>query len=64
MVQMYLLTFDRHLHVHFQNYNGTQNSLFYSISIWGKKTELRLLSALQTKNISLFSKHANKCLYA
>nr|YP_010560738.1 NADH dehydrogenase subunit F [Cryptocarya metcalfiana]UYW36009.1 NADH dehydrogenase subunit F [Cryptocarya metcalfiana] len=37
MFRMYLLTFDGHLHALFQNYSGTQNSSFYSISIWGKE---------------------------
>nr|QJE35969.1 NADH-plastoquinone oxidoreductase subunit 5 [Fritillaria pallidiflora] len=36
MFRMYLLTFDGHLRVHFQNYSSTKNSLFYSISLWGK----------------------------
>nr|YP_009631362.1 NdhF [Horsfieldia pandurifolia]QCA41657.1 NdhF [Horsfieldia pandurifolia] len=37
MFRMYLLTFEGYLHVHFQNYSGTQKSSFYSISIWGKE---------------------------
>nr|YP_009130259.1 NADH-plastoquinone oxidoreductase subunit 5 [Lilium superbum]AJV88728.1 NADH-plastoquinone oxidoreductase subunit 5 [Lilium superbum] len=36
MFRMYLLTFDGHLRVHFQNYSSTKNSSFYSISLWGK----------------------------
>nr|YP_010608412.1 NADH dehydrogenase subunit 5 [Sabia japonica]WAN89152.1 NADH dehydrogenase subunit 5 [Sabia japonica] len=37
MFRMYLLTFEGHLNVHFQNYSGKKNSSFYSISIWGKE---------------------------
>nr|YP_010371810.1 NADH-plastoquinone oxidoreductase subunit 5 [Magnolia cubensis]UOU86747.1 NADH-plastoquinone oxidoreductase subunit 5 [Magnolia cubensis] len=37
MFRMYLLTFEGHLHVRFQNYSGTKNSSFSSISIWGKE---------------------------
>nr|YP_009347995.1 NADH-plastoquinone oxidoreductase subunit 5 [Cardiocrinum cordatum]APW82246.1 NADH-plastoquinone oxidoreductase subunit 5 [Cardiocrinum cordatum]QKE31429.1 NADH-plastoquinone oxidoreductase chain 5 [Cardiocrinum cordatum] len=36
MFRIYLLTFDGHLRVHFQNYSSTKNSSFYSISLWGK----------------------------
>nr|YP_010471856.1 NADH dehydrogenase subunit F [Nervilia fordii]UVG41214.1 NADH dehydrogenase subunit F [Nervilia fordii] len=41
MFRMYLLTFDGHLRIHFQDYSSlsnTKNSLFYSISLWGKGT--------------------------
>nr|YP_010145929.1 NADH dehydrogenase subunit 5 [Vernicia montana]QQO79769.1 NADH dehydrogenase subunit 5 [Vernicia montana] len=34
MFRVYLLTFEGHLNVHFQNY---KNSSFYSISLWGKE---------------------------
>nr|YP_009431093.1 NADH-plastoquinone oxidoreductase subunit 5 [Aphyllanthes monspeliensis]AEX96601.1 NADH-plastoquinone oxidoreductase subunit 5 [Aphyllanthes monspeliensis]ASW26529.1 NADH-plastoquinone oxidoreductase subunit 5 [Aphyllanthes monspeliensis] len=37
MFRMYLLTFNGHLRIHFQNYSNTKNSSFYSISLWGKK---------------------------
>nr|YP_009234602.1 NADH dehydrogenase subunit 5 [Euptelea pleiosperma]AMD08320.1 NADH dehydrogenase subunit 5 [Euptelea pleiosperma] len=37
MFRIYLLTFEGHLNVHFQNYSGKKNSSFYSISIWGKE---------------------------
>nr|YP_010447680.1 NADH dehydrogenase subunit 5 [Lactoris fernandeziana]DAZ89815.1 TPA_asm: NADH dehydrogenase subunit 5 [Lactoris fernandeziana] len=37
MFRVYLLTFEGHLRVHCQNYSGTQNSSFYSVSIWGKE---------------------------
>nr|YP_010258746.1 NADH-plastoquinone oxidoreductase subunit 5 [Heliciopsis lobata]UIX22909.1 NADH-plastoquinone oxidoreductase subunit 5 [Heliciopsis lobata] len=37
MFRIYLLTFEGHLNVHFQKYNGKKNSSFYSISIWGKE---------------------------
>nr|YP_010691729.1 NADH-plastoquinone oxidoreductase subunit 5 [Vallesia antillana]WBU94916.1 NADH-plastoquinone oxidoreductase subunit 5 [Vallesia antillana] len=36
MFRIYLLTFEGHLNVHFQNYNGKQKIHFYSISLWGK----------------------------
>ncbi|KAL3618441.1 hypothetical protein CASFOL_033219 [Castilleja foliolosa] len=35
MFQIYLLTFEGHLNVHFQNYTGNQNISLYSISLWG-----------------------------
>ncbi|KAL8142937.1 hypothetical protein V2J09_015969, partial [Rumex salicifolius] len=34
MFRIYLLTFEGHLNVHFQNYNGKKSSSFYSISLW------------------------------
>nr|YP_010304455.1 NADH-plastoquinone oxidoreductase subunit 5 [Monoon laui]ULM62373.1 NADH-plastoquinone oxidoreductase subunit 5 [Monoon laui] len=37
MFRIYLLTFAGHLRIQFQNYSGTKNSSFYSISIWGKE---------------------------
>nr|YP_010998172.1 NADH dehydrogenase subunit F [Oxandra polyantha]WPF64815.1 NADH dehydrogenase subunit F [Oxandra polyantha] len=37
MFRIYLLTFEGHLRIQFQNYSGTKNSSFYSISIWGKE---------------------------
>jgi len=60
MFRMYLLTFDGHLRIHFQNYSSTKNSSFYSISLWGKeapKTANRdlLLSTMHNK-VSFFSK--------
>ncbi|KAG5586139.1 hypothetical protein H5410_046573 [Solanum commersonii] len=36
MFRIYLLTFERHLNVHFQNYGGKHKTPFYSISLWGK----------------------------
>nr|YP_009416149.1 NADH-plastoquinone oxidoreductase subunit 5 [Polyspora dalglieshiana]ASM43536.1 NADH-plastoquinone oxidoreductase subunit 5 [Polyspora dalglieshiana] len=36
MFRIYLLTFEGHLNVHFQDYSGKKSTLFYSISIWGK----------------------------
>nr|YP_010940410.1 NADH dehydrogenase subunit F [Eremurus zoae]WLR81354.1 NADH dehydrogenase subunit F [Eremurus zoae] len=38
MFRMYLLTFDGHLRIYFQNYSSAKNSSFYSISLWGKET--------------------------
>nr|QJQ36384.1 NADH-plastoquinone oxidoreductase subunit 5 [Hosta clausa var. ensata] len=65
MFRMYLLTFDGHLRIHFQNYSTTKNSSFYSISLWGKEAPKAvnrnlLLSTLSTTNknnkVSFFSK--------
>nr|YP_010971785.1 NADH-plastoquinone oxidoreductase subunit 5 [Ilex nuculicava]WNR53219.1 NADH-plastoquinone oxidoreductase subunit 5 [Ilex nuculicava] len=64
MFRIYLLTFEGHLNVHFQNYSGKKNTPFYSISLWGKgdsrgiNTNFRLLSLLRmnNKNASLKTK--------
>nr|YP_010757133.1 NADH dehydrogenase subunit 5 [Colona auriculata]UNV39021.1 NADH dehydrogenase subunit 5 [Colona auriculata] len=37
MFRIYLLTFEGHLNIHFQNYSGKKNSSFYSIKLWGKE---------------------------
>nr|YP_010981333.1 NAD(P)H-quinone oxidoreductase subunit F [Chroesthes longifolia]WOE90511.1 NAD(P)H-quinone oxidoreductase subunit F [Chroesthes longifolia] len=42
MFRIYLLTFEGHLNVHFQNYSGNQNIFFYSISLWGKGRSKRI----------------------
>uniref|UniRef100_UPI003001329B NADH dehydrogenase subunit 5 n=1 Tax=Nemophila menziesii TaxID=79376 RepID=UPI003001329B len=42
MFRIYLLTFEGHLNVHFQNYSGKQNILFYSLSLWGKRGSKRI----------------------
>nr|YP_010292023.1 NADH-plastoquinone oxidoreductase subunit 5 [Yucca treculeana]ULM62290.1 NADH-plastoquinone oxidoreductase subunit 5 [Yucca treculeana] len=65
MFRIYLLTFDGHLRIHFQNYSTTKKSSFYSISLWGKEVPKAvnrnlLLSTLSTTNknnkVSFFSK--------
>nr|YP_010020292.1 NADH-plastoquinone oxidoreductase subunit 5 [Gordonia alpestris]QOJ51704.1 NADH-plastoquinone oxidoreductase subunit 5 [Gordonia alpestris] len=65
MFRIYLLTFEGHLNVHFQDYSGKKSILFYSISIWGKaysKTinkSVRLLTLLRINSnemTSFFSK--------
>nr|YP_010369282.1 NADH-plastoquinone oxidoreductase subunit 5 [Magnolia nitida]UOU92251.1 NADH-plastoquinone oxidoreductase subunit 5 [Magnolia nitida] len=62
MFRMYLLTFEGHLHVRFQNYSGTKNSSFSSISIWGKEgpkpVNKNILFSVMNNNkkVSLFSK--------
>nr|YP_010311395.1 NADH-plastoquinone oxidoreductase subunit 5 [Tetrastigma lawsonii]UNA65092.1 NADH-plastoquinone oxidoreductase subunit 5 [Tetrastigma lawsonii] len=67
MFRIYLLTFEGYLNVHCKNYSGKKNSLFYSISLWGKegpktkKKKIRLLTLLTTNNnenakASFFSK--------
>nr|YP_009871936.1 NADH-plastoquinone oxidoreductase subunit 5 [Calligonum jeminaicum]QKS33878.1 NADH-plastoquinone oxidoreductase subunit 5 [Calligonum jeminaicum] len=68
MFRIYLLTFEGHLNVHFQNYNGKKSSSFYSISLWGHEglkpinKNFRLLTLLPIKNNESFSKnpHENK----
>nr|QUI76242.1 NADH-plastoquinone oxidoreductase subunit 5 [Polyalthiopsis verrucipes] len=42
MFRIYLLTFAGHFRIQFQNYSGTKNSSFYSISIWGKERPERV----------------------
>nr|YP_009644857.1 NADH dehydrogenase subunit 5 [Notelaea longifolia]QBS52829.1 NADH dehydrogenase subunit 5 [Notelaea longifolia] len=62
MFRIYLLTFEGHLNVHFQNYSGKQNTPFYSISLWGKggskriNKNLRLLKMNNSQSSSFFSK--------
>nr|AUT84101.1 NADH dehydrogenase subunit 5 [Fontanesia philliraeoides subsp. fortunei] len=62
MFRIYLLTFEGHLNVHFQNYSGKQNIPFYSISLWGKggskriNKNFRLVRMNNSKSSSFFSK--------
>nr|YP_009938487.1 NADH-plastoquinone oxidoreductase subunit 5 [Achimenes cettoana]QNU39770.1 NADH-plastoquinone oxidoreductase subunit 5 [Achimenes cettoana] len=62
MFRIYLLTFEGHLNIHFQNYSGNKNSPIYSISIWGKgssksiKKDFRLLKTNNNESFSFFSK--------
>nr|YP_009676377.1 NADH-plastoquinone oxidoreductase subunit 5 [Sclerocarya birrea]QDE13250.1 NADH-plastoquinone oxidoreductase subunit 5 [Sclerocarya birrea] len=65
MFRIYLLTFEGHLNVRFQNYSGKKNNSFYSISLWGKeepkpiKKEFSLFTLLTMNNnerTSFFSK--------
>uniref|UniRef100_UPI003002D635 NADH-plastoquinone oxidoreductase subunit 5 n=1 Tax=Polygala tatarinowii TaxID=174551 RepID=UPI003002D635 len=37
MFRIYLLIFEGHLNIFFQNVNGKKNNLFFSISLWGKE---------------------------
>nr|YP_010699488.1 NADH-plastoquinone oxidoreductase subunit 5 [Nepeta dentata]WCH62160.1 NADH-plastoquinone oxidoreductase subunit 5 [Nepeta dentata] len=55
MFRIYLLTFEGHLNVHFQNYSGNQNAYFYSISLWGKGYSKRI-----NKNFSLLRMNNNE----
>nr|YP_010605770.1 NADH-plastoquinone oxidoreductase subunit 5 [Aster pycnophyllus]WAN81087.1 NADH-plastoquinone oxidoreductase subunit 5 [Aster pycnophyllus] len=48
MCRIYLLTFEGHLNVHFQNYSGKRNTPLYSISLWGKEG-----SKISNKNFRL-----------
>nr|YP_010041640.1 NADH-plastoquinone oxidoreductase subunit 5 [Bupleurum yinchowense]QPA36470.1 NADH-plastoquinone oxidoreductase subunit 5 [Bupleurum yinchowense] len=69
MFRIYLLTFEGHLNVHFQNYSGKKTTPFYSISLWGKERSKRItknfrLLALLTMNnheiASFFSKKTHR----
>nr|QJF47120.1 NADH-plastoquinone oxidoreductase subunit 5 [Bupleurum chinense] len=50
MFRIYLLTFEGHLNVHFQNYSGKKTTPLYSISLWGKERSKRI-----TKNFRLLA---------
>nr|YP_010250852.1 NADH dehydrogenase subunit F [Gyrinops walla]QTV76508.1 NADH dehydrogenase subunit F [Gyrinops walla] len=39
MFRIYLLTFEGHLSIYFQNYSGKKSSSFYGIKLWGKEEE-------------------------
>nr|YP_010148044.1 NADH dehydrogenase subunit 5 [Alstonia scholaris]QQV68403.1 NADH dehydrogenase subunit 5 [Alstonia scholaris] len=62
MFRIYLLTFEGHLNIHFQNYSGKQKIPFYSISLWGKgvskriNQNVRLLAMRNNESSSFFSK--------
>nr|APB94670.1 NADH dehydrogenase subunit 5 [Daucus rouyi] len=63
MFRIYLLTFEGHLNVHFQNYSGKKNTPFYSISLWGKEDSKRInknFSLLTMKNPDIFSFFSKK----
>jgi NAD(P)H-quinone oxidoreductase subunit 5 len=66
MFRVYLLTFEGHLNIHFQNYSGKMNSSVYSISLWGKdgpkmiKKKISLVSLLTLNNTERFSFFSNK----
>nr|YP_011032801.1 NADH-plastoquinone oxidoreductase subunit 5 [Nitraria pamirica]WRH36194.1 NADH-plastoquinone oxidoreductase subunit 5 [Nitraria pamirica] len=42
MFRIYLLTFEGHLNIRFQNYSGKQSNFVYSISLWGKEEPKRI----------------------
>nr|YP_011004182.1 NAD(P)H-quinone oxidoreductase subunit 5 [Crassula volkensii]WPS93445.1 NAD(P)H-quinone oxidoreductase subunit 5 [Crassula volkensii] len=50
MFRIYLLTFEGHLNINFQNYSGKTGSLAYSISLWGKDS-----AKMEKKKISLLT---------
>nr|YP_010161436.1 NdhF [Cynanchum chinense]QRZ02975.1 NdhF [Cynanchum chinense] len=62
MFRIYLLTFEGHLNVYFQNYSGKQKLPLYSISLWGRTVSKRinkngrLLAMTDDKSFSFFSK--------
>nr|YP_010929420.1 NADH dehydrogenase subunit F [Didiplis diandra]WKK48484.1 NADH dehydrogenase subunit F [Didiplis diandra] len=66
MFRVYLLTFEGHLNVQFQNYSGKKSSSFYSISLWGKEipkriqNKFRLLTLLAMDNNERVSFFSNK----
>nr|UWM16151.1 NADH-plastoquinone oxidoreductase subunit 5 [Arnebia fimbriata]UWM18387.1 NADH-plastoquinone oxidoreductase subunit 5 [Arnebia fimbriata] len=63
MFRIYLLTFEGHLNVHFQNYSGKQNTLFYSLSLWGKRGSKKINKNFRlnnNKNASFFSQKIYK----
>nr|ACC93259.1 NADH dehydrogenase subunit F [Jungia polita] len=66
MCRIYLLTFEGHLNVHFQNYSGKKNTPFYSISLWGKEgskisnKNFRLVTLLKMKKNGCASFFSNK----
>nr|ACC93265.1 NADH dehydrogenase subunit F [Macledium zeyheri] len=66
MCRIYLLTFEGHLNVHFQNYSGKKNTPFYSISLWGKegskisKKNFPLVTLLKMKKNGRASFFSNK----
>nr|YP_010999140.1 NADH dehydrogenase subunit F [Boopis anthemoides]WPM92958.1 NADH dehydrogenase subunit F [Boopis anthemoides]WVH38812.1 NADH-plastoquinone oxidoreductase subunit 5 [Boopis anthemoides] len=66
MCRIYLLTFEGHLNVHFQNYSGKRNTPFYSISLWGKegskisKKHFHLVTLLKMKKNDHASFFSNK----
>nr|YP_009870082.1 NADH-plastoquinone oxidoreductase subunit 5 [Bonnetia paniculata]QKJ82023.1 NADH-plastoquinone oxidoreductase subunit 5 [Bonnetia paniculata] len=53
MFRIYLLTFEGHLNVYFQNYNGKTNNSFYSISLWGQD-EQKNKESKKSKKFLLF----------
>nr|QWQ52161.1 NADH dehydrogenase subunit 5 [Pimpinella diversifolia] len=63
MFRIYLLTFEGHLNVHFQNYSGKKNTPFYSISLWGKEDSKKINKSfrlLTMKNHDIFSFFSKK----
>nr|YP_009251691.1 NADH-plastoquinone oxidoreductase chain 5 [Colchicum autumnale]AKB92974.1 NADH-plastoquinone oxidoreductase chain 5 [Colchicum autumnale] len=54
MFRVYLLTFDGHLRVHFQDYSTTIKSSLYSISLWGKKVPKAVNRNLSPINNEVF----------
>nr|ATL62028.1 NADH dehydrogenase subunit 5 [Craterispermum sp. 1 Eriksson et al. 999] len=50
MFRIYLLTFEGHLGVQFQNYIGKQKIPFYSLSLWGRGVSKRI-----NKNVNLLA---------
>nr|ADD31351.1 NADH-plastoquinone oxidoreductase subunit 5 protein [Antirrhinum majus]QWL15407.1 NADH-plastoquinone oxidoreductase subunit 5 [Antirrhinum majus] len=53
--RIYLLTFEGHLNINFQNYSGNKNTPLYSISLWGKGCSKRI-----TKNFRLLRMNNNE----
>lgn len=55
MFRIYLLTFEGHLNLHFQNFSGNQYTFLYSISLWGKRS-----SKIINKNFCLLRMNSNE----
>nr|YP_009772919.1 NADH dehydrogenase subunit 5 [Avicennia marina]QIZ11406.1 NADH dehydrogenase subunit 5 [Avicennia marina] len=55
MFRIYLLTFEGHLNLHFQNFSGNQYTFLYSISLWGKRS-----SKIINKNFRLLRINSNE----
>nr|QIM59511.1 NdhF [Xanthoceras sorbifolium] len=69
MFRIYLLTFEGHLNVRFQNYSGKKVNSFYSISLWGKEEPksiqkkiplVVLLKIKKNETTSFFSKNTSQ----
>ncbi|YP_008592547.1 NADH dehydrogenase subunit 5 (chloroplast) [Andrographis paniculata] len=63
MFRTYLLTFEGHLNINFQNYSGNQNIFFYSICLWGKGRSKRIKQNFRLLRMNNNEKFASKKIY-
>nr|YP_009663520.1 NdhF [Ipomoea setifera]QCU82270.1 NdhF [Ipomoea setifera] len=63
MFRIYLLTFEGHLTIHFQNYSGKQNSSFYSIKLWGKEEQKMINRNLRLSPLLIMNKNERASLF-